>query len=895
MAFFIPSFEERNSPPKSMGIPDPVLFVGSGAIIGAVLVIILPVVFLKLCFAFVVIFSVYYCYDVYQTYDDWHVRNTQSQGGQLKKMGTFGDLKTKIVSDIFLWETGIDQNVIGLKNGGVTLGFSWDGSANRYASEHEVLHEFKHRLGLLKNLPSIPGLTIEHHFLRENDASLADIYLQREKAIYPDGCPEIVQQTRKQLVDLYRPLAKTNRVITVISIGPAKAGILSGFLFKAFSDVRNWQKNTAKLMEFYRTIEHEYCGAELLTRDAYMAFVSHLMVPGSQTPVDWRFNLGEQFGHIKPVFSDGQLEVNGQYYKIMLLQNYQHVTESDWVFGFSEADINVHVSQIIVPKKTDESINKRKKAADNELSTTGNSRGQLQSYNKNNVTQAYLQYIIENKLTVADNAYIVCLFGDDREKIDRMGRDFISSIQKEGGLVRADEDIQRAMFYIRLPGMGASSPFMREDHAEQLAVMFPFTVFSSGSAQPECLRLNNALQLVGLRPSSEEVPHELIVAQTNGGKDTQFGLKFIETYQQIRYDIIELGNSYQGAVEAVGGRYCTAKDQIISPLSSYDEYQTAIKLAKEKGSRTVVADFARIQQTNLLPIIKGINNVEGFSRAEEAVIGRAIIHSYENPVNGKQAPSLDIVFNAFEALKPDTERQVQARDEMAEELYEFLQTPTGSCFKEDDQFIISPIANAIDFDKFEGDLMKYTLAFTCSRFVTNAMAQARRNQIVLNEYKVLLTKAPEAIKWVTLTIDRMGRKDWAGLTRITQGLEEIRSVDSEAINSIPNKTLLVRKDQHLEIGELLQMPPALIAEWMNFATPEEITAKKLRYRQGIVAENGQWHFLYLKFPELLLDLMNTRGEDKELRNYAYAQSSDPFERIALMKKLIKERQNEAII
>lgn len=891
----VPSFEERNTPPKSLGLPDPVLFVGSGAVLSGVMVIVIPVIFLKLCFALVAVSAIYYCFDVYRTYDDWTVRNAQSQGDQIKKMTTFSNFKKRIYADSFLYETRLDSHIIGLKNGGVSLCFSWDGSMNRYASDYEANQELKRRIGLLRNFGYVKGLAIEHHFIREDDASLADTYLARETELYPKGCPEIVKKIRQQLVDTYRPMAKTNRVMTVLSLHPASTGGLLGVFFKVFADVSGWKKNASALLGVYRSIEHEYAGARLLSCDEYMDTVSHLVNPMMPINFDFRYNLSEQLAVTKPSFNDGLLSIDGAYFKVMLVQNYQHTTAHDWVFGFSEADMNVHVSQIIMPKKTDDSINKRKKMADNELNTTSQSRGELQSYNKNAVTQSYLQYIIENKLSVADNAYIITLFGGDREKIEQRARDFIASVHTEGGLVRTDEDLQRVMFNVRLLGMGGASPFMREDHAEQLAVMFPFTVFSSGYAEPECLRLNNAQQLVGLAPSREEVPHELVVAQTNGGKDTQFGLKFIETYQQIRYDIIELGNSYQGAVEAVGGRYCTAKDQIISPLSSYEEFAAASKMATEKGTKTVLADFARIQQTNLLPIIKGINNVEGFSRAEEAVIGEAILNSYGSPAPNQQAPTLGNIFSSLESLTPDTQRQKDARDIVAEELYEFLQTPTGSCFKEDDQFIISPIANAIDFDKFEGDLMKYTLAFTCSRFVTNAMSQARRNQIVLNEYKVLLTKAPEAIKWVTLTIDRMGRKDWAGLTRITQGLQEIRSVDSEAINSIPNKTLLVRKDQHQEIGELLRMPPALIAEWMNFATPEEISARALRYRQGIVAENGQWHFLYLKFPELLLDLMNTRGEDKALRDVAYRQSQDAFERIDILKKLKKERHNAALV
>ena len=46
----------------------------------------------------------------------------------------------------------------------------------------------------------------------------------------------------------------------------------------------------------------------------------------------------------------------------------------------------------------------------------------------------------------------------------------------------------------------------------------------------------------------------------------------------------------------------------------------------------------------------------------------------------------------------------------------------------------------------------------------------------------------------------------------------------------------------------------------------------------------------MKFPPILLDMMNTKGEHKKLRTQAYLEHSDPYARIARLKELIAEQE-----
>jgi hypothetical protein len=327
---------------------------------------------------------------------------------------------------------------------------------------------------------------------------------------------------------------------------------------------------------------------------------------------------------------------------------------------------------------------------------------------------------------------------------------------------------------------------------------------------------------------------------------------------------------------------------VINPLAGYDEYQSACRLS-EAGNGRLDIDFIRSQSDMLMPVFKGLAG-SAFTRPEEVCVNRALRDLYEAPGEGG-APTLPMVLKALESIEVSSEKQEAARESLQSELYEFLETEIGQAFKAEDQFTISPIANAIDFGGFSGELFQYYMTFMVVRLATNAMSRGVRSQIVLNEYKMLLQNAADPIRWITLTIDRMGRKDWVGLTRITQGLEEVRSVDPEALSSIPSRTLLSRADDHEAIGELLQMPPGIVNDWKRFASPDVMDRRG--FREAMVQELGSWHRLYLKFPKLLLDLMNTSGKDKPLRERAYAETKDPYKRIELLNQYKQERESHA--
>ncbi len=903
------SFEGRIKQPQTFGVPSVTFFCGAVGV-GALFLFLLTPVFIAKAMCFLVgVALIAVAYSEWVDRENWLVKESINLGENIKNMPTFSSKdreywlhkvgvpmfwrlpnnKNKAYSSLHCWKGYIEEYGIIHNDGAVSIAFQWQGAFNRYYDNEELQQEENQRIAIQKQYEQYPGICIEHHFVRSHDKSVADRYLKYAEEKNPEA-PAIVKDIKTQLALMYSKNALSNRVYTVISFLPPKPFKKWNWLMPVtITHESLWHEGYKKCLDIFNEINHEYEGAELLKSDQYTNLIESVRSPkGEATVVSERYDLSEQIICEKPEVSDDCLKLDGTYYKVCVFHNYPTTVNTSWFFGMSDVNVNMHVSQIILPLSSDKALDDSREDADYQSQVASDKRGVEKQIKSLKDSSSFRFYVSDNALPVSRNAYIVTFSSENKGDVIHYAKTLKSVARKHGGAVRDDVDLQSTLFTTRLPGMGRYTTFSREDHAQTLANMAPFTTYPSGDVKnPESIRMNSAGQIIGFSPSRLEVPHELVVAQTGGGKDTQFGLTILETYHLIRFDIVELGNSYQGVIEAIGGRYCRAVDQVINPLAGYSEIDQAAQFKES----SLLAQVLTTQADILLPVFKGFDST-GYTREEEVVLGRALMHCYGKREKGKDAPILPNLLRSIDAVTMEDGDLEAAKKSLHKELDLFMKTPYGACFIKDNQYTISPVANAIDFFGLEGHMFEYFMSFTCTRLANNAMARGARGQIILNEYKVLLEKSPDVVRHVTWTIDRMGRKDWVGLTRISQGLTEIESVDSEAINSIPNITLLSRKDQHISIGNSLGMPVAAISAWKGFKSPEVM--KKLKAREAIVCANDTWHRLYLRFPPLLIDLMNTVGEDKTLRVKAYAESKDAYERIDILRRLKSERDSEIL-
>ena len=900
----ISSFEKRIPPGYLFGIPKPAVFPLGGALLLLLGVVVAEEAQAKTVLGLAFCYVLYAVYEIYKHYGAWLVRGSMKKGKHLSTLATFGAKNKEIYADSFGWKTAVaissndnaEADCLLHHDNAVSIAFSWSGVHNRFYNEADFHREHQRRVTLLKRFANKHGLCVENHLLRQPDSRLVDAYEAEGRRMFQGKQPpQVIAEIREGMSKLGRYYGRSNRVVTVLSLGkPLKQGLLSWFTPQQAKRHKSQAELGAELLKLFKQIQRDFADSELLSKEEYQRFIQAVNMPFS-TPkaVDWRFALNEQLVTRKPEWDEEEecLVKEGVFYKVCLLQGYPKLS-FDWVFQLCEAGIDLHISQIIQAKDTQKALDANKRELDTEQGAA-NEKKSLDFLSARLKDMAgFRQYVANNDLSVFDNAYIVTFYCRKKGQLAGAFDAFEKRVNQDGFL-RVEKDLQLEMFRVRLPGLGRNSLFLREDHSDTVAAMMPFTTYPIGNTQPEMLRIAATGNLVGFSPSKVEVPHEMVVAETNGGKDTQFGIKIAETYPLIRYDIVELGNSYQGLVEAIGGRYCRAREQVINPLMGYADYEASIRiggtLEKDAINTTVEAQILGAQSTVLTPIFKGMKG-GSFSSPEEVALGYAMRELYAKPISGVEAPTLPQLLETFNCLKIENTTVDRARHELAEELYLFMEKPSGEAFKEQGQFVISPIANAIDFDKFDDVLADYFLSFMCIRLANNAFARGARSQIVLNEYKMLLEKSPEAIRWISLAIDRMGRKDWVGLTRISQGYREIESVDSEANSSIVNRTVLSRSDQHDVIGQSLAMPGSSIAYWKQFRAPKNFPG--MNYREALVCENETWHQLYLRFPEVGLKLMNTSPDNKALREIAYQQSPDAYERIRILDELMAQKKQK---
>lgn len=882
----IPSFDQRISQSKILGIPNTTALFLLGSVTFACVGVVAPLMILKIAFIVVGGALLYLARDDFKRRADWLVQNALYHGSDMKKRPTFSSHSDKLYSREHCWYTRVGEYGIAHKDNVVSIAFTWSGSFNRYNDEDDFSRELNKRISLLKRYNQLKKrLCIEHHFVRTKDAKKIDDYLAYQKSINPDA-PPIVRQVIEDHAELCRQKARSNKLLTVISVRADSYSTFSSIFGATKGTASQWKKLERECVSVFNTVKSEYADANLLTCEDFIDSIFKIRVPDSamtSANIDWRYALSDQLAHSKPAVEEDCLLLEGWYYKICVLQNYPDLP-LNWFLGLCEAPINVHISQILLPQDSDAALDKSAATDRHEKAAAADNRGVDQLVTKMQNAAGFRRYVSGRNLPVAENAYIVTFIAKEKEQVNYFTERLSQNIIPNGGMIRSDIDLQLALFQFRLPGQGIATPFKRIDHGETISAMMPFTTFNAGSDVPEVLRVSTSGQPVTFEPSTLMVSHELASGETGGGKDTQYGMKILESYKTVRYDIVELGNSYQGMIEAIGGRYCRAKEQIINPLAQYEECASARELDRS-GIPNLYADFLLTQGNILLPVFHGFSVCE-YTRSEEVVIGRVLSHLFDNPIEGQEAPLLPDLLDAFDHIQTTSDAQKEAALTLKQNLYEFLETPTGACFKSPDQYVISPVANAIDFLGLQGNMFKYFLSFVCTRLAQNAMSGGARNQIILNEYKVLYESAPDVVRQITITIDRMGRKDWVGLTRISQGVKEIEAVDADAIDQIHSKTLLCRKTKHHEIGRLLQVPPAAIAEWQLFHSPEE----RKPFREAFIYERGQWHKLFLQFPKLLLDIMNTDGDTKEIRNKVYRETKDPFERIRLYNQYLDEQR-----
>jgi len=780
-------------------------------------------------------------------------------------------------ADLYSWSHPYGESVICHQDNACSVTIAWNGVDAEMLTTSESATKWTE----LYTLIGLLGVEYcaEFHFYRESDSSLADEYIEHNSKIIRGHSLAIA--VREAMAAHLAPYGMTNRVVLVVTRLPSKH-----FAFGARRQLVQQGEAVEELLKAAKTLATKLPGGRVQSVDEYaldivQSYHRAAYLRGAAVKLDPRFLISEQLLSEAPRLDGRLVSIGEQLTKILLVSMYPDA-EPGWFVGMATLAIPFHVSQVVMPVDTKQSLRASERASDLAEGTLGK-RGRSQHLKAMSDLVGFQSFVAENGLSIFKNAYIIHLHGT-REELDLNERSVTDWIESAGGQVRAADYMQLPYFRAGQPGQGYRCPVFRTDHTWQVANMAPVQVYRAGDSNPESLRLGASGALIGFSTSTQIVPHSFTVAITGGGKGVEKVAQIAETYPfGIDWYIAEVGGSYRWIVESFGGVYSKIdpSEHVVNPLPPYmaADMNAAFPLdAKLAGGTVNALSFLLTDGKTDLPI------------HHAAAAQRALQMLYAVRPSGKEAPTLADLLVELEhsGREVESEPQRRAAHDMAQNLNSFLETAEGRIFARADNLVLSEGITGVDLkevDRASPKLLKFYLVFLALRF--NHLAFARRNpaRVLLDEMHKFVAIAPDVVGKLISELARMGRKDAAAIDLVTQGVAEIDIIEAEVLNSMPQRTLLYRSDGWDAIANRIAMPKGALDIWKHYPYPLNFD-----WRPAIKCVGQDYYNLHLTFPNILLDLAATSPEDLDLKDKIGLSVSDPMQRLKLFRQEKEKKQ-----
>ena len=789
-------------------------------------------------------------------------------------------IEAKQYPDLYTWSHPYGESVICHQDGACSVSIGWDGIDSEMLTAGETAAKWSEIYTLIGLLGQ--AYCAEFHFWREWDESLAAEYLEHSSKIIRGR--EIAEAVREAMADHLAPYGMSNRVALVLTRMPPQRSFMSFFRGGARRELLQQGDTADELLLSAKTLARKLPGGRIhsyteYVQDMVQSYDRARFLRGHAARIEERFLISEQILSEAPRRDGKQMRVGDMHTKVLLVDMYPEA-QPGWFAGLAALSMPLHVTQIIIPVDTRQTLRASERASDLAEGTQGK-KGRSEKQKTINDLAGFQHFVAENNLGLFKNAYLSHLHGtpDELDVNERAVTDWIASA---GGQVKAADYFQLPYFRAGQPGQGYRCPKFRTDHTWQIGNMAPVQVYRSGERNPESLRLGASGALIGFSTSTQVVPHSFTVAITGGGKGVEKVAQIAETYPfGIDWYIAEIGGSYKWIVESFGGVYSKIdpSETVVNPLPPYN-------VADIGNSRPLDAKLAG-GTINALSFLLTDGKTE-LSIHQAAAAQGALQMLYAAPPKGKEAPTLADFLVELESGAKDlaSEPQRRAAQEMTQNLNSFLETTEGRIFTRPDNLVLSEGITGVDLkevDRASPKLLKFYLVFLALRF--NHLAFARRNpaRVLLDEMHKFVAIAPDVVGKLISELARMGRKDAAAIDLVTQGVAEIDIIEAEVLNSMPQRTLLYRSDGWEAIANRIAMPAGPLAIWKQYPYPLNFD-----YRPALKCVGQDYYNLHLTFPNLLLDLSATSPEDLDLKDRIAAAVSDPLERLRLFRQ---EKEN----
>ena len=779
-------------------------------------------------------------------------------------------------ANLYTWSHAYGDNVLAHSDGASSISIRWNGFDAEMLTEAERVNKWTELYTLLGLIGT--EYCAEFHFWRESDATLADEYLAQNEKIVRGHT--VALAVREAMAKHLTPYGMSNRVALVLTRLPGT----KGFAFGARKQLVKQGQAAEELESVARMLANKLPGGRIQSSleyvyDIQQSFNRGGYMRGAEIKIDPRFLLSEQLLVEAPKLNGGLLQIQDHLAKVLLVHLYPDAV-AGWFAGMATLSMPYHISQIVIPVDTKQSLKASERASDLAEGTLGKSGRSAHMQTMKDLA-GFQSFVTDNGLAIFKNAYIIHLHGE-REELKTAERDITDWIESAGGQIRSADYVQLPYFRAGQPGQGYRCPLFRPDHTWQVANMAPVQVYRTGERNPESIRLGESGALIGFSTSTQIVPHSFTVAMTGGGKGVEKVAQIAETFPfGIDWYIAEIGGSYRWIVESFGGVYSKIdpSETVVNPLPPYSVAagDAVLPLNATLAGGTVNAlAFLLTDGKTELPV------------HHAAAAQSALQLLYAVAPEGKDAPTLADLLVELEKSDFESEPQRKAAHEMAENLSSFLETTEGRIFARPDNLVLSEGITGVDLkevDRASPKLLKFYLVFLALRF--NHLAFARRNpaRVLLDEMHKFVAIAPDVMGRLISELARMGRKDAAAIDLVTQGVAEIDIIEKEVLNSMPLRTLLYRGDEWESIANRIAMPDGPLAIWKKYPYP-----LNFKWRPALKSVGPDYYNLHLTFPEILLDLSATSPEDLDLKERIGLTTRDPMERLKLFRMEKEKRK-----
>lgn len=492
-----------------------------------------------------------------------------------------------------------------------------------------------------------------------------------------------------------------------------------------------------------------------------------------------------------------QFTLDSHYHKVITLKTLPEVTFAGQLSNFLRMPF--HYDMLVsfeVPPQADEmsKLQQKRKMAHSMAITSGNKASDLESETKLSSTEELIRELLSTGQRIYAAQLSIILRSpatpEGLKKLNRQVREVLARFRTLQGAEGLEESVGAwKIFKGNLPAAPIQLERARKFKTNNLADFIPVYGPREGDSDPVVIFRNRLNGLVSYDPWDSNLSNYSSLVTGSSGAGKSFLNNCIlaqELARNIRVFIIDIGGSYKKLTESLGGQYIDMDLSDQYRLNPFDIPDPSQEPSNQKLK-------------SLLAVIESMvmeDDKSKLSKLDRVLLEKAIIELYEEKRKNNQIPVLS---ELLEKLSKSNEPSMLTLSKIlfmwtGNRPYGKLLDGAGS-LRTDAPICTFDLKGLSNYPDLQSVMILILTDFILTQIEND---KVNKKRIILDEAWQLL-KSPAAANFMEYCV-RTLRKNRAGITFITQGVEEI--IDSPIGSAIMNNTatkfvLLQRGDSEI--------------------------------------------------------------------------------------------------